>query len=79
MPVAGGAQASGGRCGRRGEYLILETKGQDTDRDKTKREFLGEWVNAVNAQAGLGSWSWDVSKSPADVMGIIARHTRAAA
>ena len=57
-----------------GNYLVLETKGKDTDQDRTKREFLGEWVNAVNAHGGFGSWSWDVSKHPADLKDIIARH-----
>ena len=27
-----------------GEHLVFETKGQDTDQDKTKRRFLEEWV-----------------------------------
>jgi len=56
-----------------GNHLILETKGQDTQQDKTKREFLDEWVNAVNAHEGFGKWAWDVSKNPADVKGIIAK------
>ena len=54
-----------------GSYLILETKGQDTEQDKTKREFLDEWVRAVNTHGGFGSWSWAVSKNPADVAGIL--------
>jgi hypothetical protein len=54
-----------------GGHLILETKGQDTQQDKTKREFLDEWVNAVNAHGGFGKWAWAVSKNPADVKGII--------
>jgi type III restriction enzyme len=54
-----------------GTYLILETKGQDTEQDKTKREFLAEWVRAVNEHGGFGAWSWAVSKNPADVAGIL--------
>ncbi len=54
-----------------GSYLILETKGQDTQQDKSKREFLDEWVRAVNAHGGFGKWAWAVSKNPADVKGII--------
>ena len=54
-----------------GNHLILETKGQDTQQDKTKREFLAEWVNAVNAHGSFGKWQWAVSKNPADVKGII--------
>jgi type III restriction enzyme len=54
-----------------GDYLVLEIKGQDTSKDKTKRNFLDEWVRAVNAHGGFGKWQWAVSKAPADVAGII--------
>jgi type III restriction enzyme len=54
-----------------GDLLVLETKGQDTQRDKTKREFLNEWVQAVNAHGGFGTWKWAVSKNPADLRMII--------
>ncbi len=58
-----------------GNYLILETKGQDSEQDRTKRHFLGQWVKAVNAHGSFGRWSWDVSKEPGDVEYILARHT----
>ncbi|MBI4549275.1 MAG: DEAD/DEAH box helicase family protein [Ignavibacteriae bacterium] len=54
-----------------GKHLILETKGQDTEQDKTKRAFLDEWVKAVNHHGTFGEWSWAVSKNPKDVAGII--------
>lgn len=54
-----------------GRFLILETKGQDTQQDKTKREFLDEWVKAVNEHGGFGTWQWDVSRDPADVTEIL--------
>ncbi|WP_420615092.1 BPTD_3080 family restriction endonuclease [Candidatus Palauibacter sp.] len=60
-----------------GDMLVLETKGQDTDRDRTKRRFLAEWIEAVNAHGGFGRWSYDVSLSPGDIHGILARHLRA--
>ncbi len=41
--------------------------GLDTQQDKTKREFLNEWVRAVNEHGGFGKWTWAVSKDPADV------------
>lgn len=53
------------------DYLILETKGQDTARDKTKRVFLDEWVKAVNSHGGFGKWKWAVSNNPADLKKII--------
>jgi type III restriction enzyme len=54
-----------------GSFLVLETKGQDTDRDKTKRAFLDEWVKAVSEHGGFGKWSWAVSKLPGDVAAIL--------
>ena len=54
-----------------GTFLILETKGQDTKRDKSKRAFLNEWVEAVNEHGGFGRWGWAVSKNPADVKIIV--------
>ena len=52
-------------------HLVLETKGQDTQQDKTKREFLDEWVRAVNSHGGFGHWQWAVSTHPSDVVGIL--------
>ena len=54
-----------------GIFLVLETKGQDTDQDITKRTFLDEWVKAVNEHGGFGKWSWAVSRKPGDVVGIL--------
>ena len=54
-----------------GGYSVLETKGQDTDQDKTKRGFLDEWVKAVNQHGGFGTWSWGVARKPGDVLGIV--------
>ena len=53
--------------------MVLETKGQDTDQDKTKRAFLDEWVKAVNEHGGFGHWQWAVSKQPGDVVDILNR------
>ena len=54
-----------------GKTLILEVKGRDTPEDKTKREFLSEWVNAVNGHGGFGQWAWAVSFQPKDVADIL--------
>ncbi len=54
-----------------GEYLILETKGVDNQQNKTKREFLNEWVNAVNNHGGFGKWHWNVSSHPSDMKQIL--------
>lgn len=54
-----------------GEYLILETKGIDNQQNKTKREFLNEWVKAVNNHGGFGKWRWNVSFHPSDMEQIV--------
>lgn len=54
-----------------GQYLILETKGRDTDQDKTKRSFLDEWCKAINQHGGFGMWRWAVSFDPNDLDAII--------
>jgi hypothetical protein len=53
---------------------VLETKGKDTEQDRRKREFLGEWANAVNGHGGFGHWSYDVSLNPGDIKDVLARH-----
>ena len=58
-----------------GKTLILETKGQETRRDKEKRKALSEWVAAINSLGEYGEWCNDVSYNIADVDGIIARYT----
>jgi len=57
-----------------GQYLVLEVKGQDSQRDKTKRRFLDEWVKAVNQHGRFAEWSWAVSENPADLSAILHRH-----
>jgi type III restriction enzyme len=56
-----------------GVMLVLEVKGEDSPEDRTKREFLGEWVRAVNEHGGFGRWAWDVSFHPKDIDGILNR------
>ena len=50
-----------------GEYLVLETKGIDSQQNQTKRAYLNEWIIAVNNQGGFGKWHWDVSFQPSDI------------
>lgn len=57
-----------------GEYLILETKGVDSQQNKTKRDFLNDWVNAVNTHGGFGKWHWAVSFHPSDMAEILNRN-----
>lgn len=57
-----------------GTMLILEVKGQDTEKDRTKRKFLDEWVQAVNNKGGFGTWARAVSFTPSDIGEILAEH-----
>ena len=57
-----------------GKMLVLEVKGQDTQEQQTKREFLAEWIRGVNDHGGFGTWAADVSRHPPDIHGILARH-----
>jgi type III restriction enzyme len=57
-----------------GVRLVLETKGQESDQDRAKRESLREWVAAVNEHGGFGRWACDVSRSPSDLADVLARH-----
>ena len=59
-----------------GDTLVLETKGRERDRDRTKRRFLKEWIQAVNAHGGFGRWTCDVSRAPSDVLDILTRHSQ---
>ena len=59
-----------------GRMLILEVKGQDDQQNQTKREFLSEWVRAVNGHGGFGEWTSDVSRHPKDVLDILERHNK---
>jgi type III restriction enzyme len=54
-----------------GVTLILEVKGKDTPQDRTKREFLDEWVAAVNEHGGFGRWISAVSFAPLDVVELL--------
>lgn len=60
---------------RNGIKLILEVKGVDSQQNLAKRQALDEWIQAVNNNGGFGKWAADVSFSPADIPGILMRHS----
>jgi len=59
-----------------GKSLVLEVKGQDSQQDKTKREFLAEWVRAVKLHGGFGIWSWDISSNPRHLLNVLQTHNQ---
>lgn len=56
-----------------GTLFVLEVKGQDTQQDQAERDALNEWVEAVNAYGGFGTWACAVSFQPEDMRDILAR------
>lgn len=56
-----------------GSFLIIETKGQFTNKDRAKRGFLEQWTEAVNQHGGFGYWQCEISRSPADLKMILDR------
>lgn len=62
-----------------GVILVLEIKGEDSPQNKAKRDALAEWVLAVNAAGGFGTWAWDVAFEPAHVTDIVLKHAGALA
>ena len=56
-----------------GKVLVLEVKGQDSERNKAKRAAMATWIQAVNEQGGFGQWCFDVVFDPAQTRDVIAR------
>ncbi|OOP56281.1 MAG: hypothetical protein AYP45_09445 [Candidatus Brocadia carolinensis] len=52
-------------------YLILEIKGQATEKDNAKWLAAREWVNAVNATGNFGTWEFKVLDDPKDLFNIV--------
>ncbi|MFH1572588.1 MAG: type III restriction endonuclease subunit R, partial [Acidobacteriota bacterium] len=63
----------------KGDMLVLETKGQDTEQDRVKRRYLDEWVQAVNAHGGFGRWRWAVAHHPGEIRDILMQGQEAGA
>jgi type III restriction enzyme len=62
---------------RNGDMLVLETKGQDTEQDRVKRRYLGEWTEAVNSHGGFGRWRWAVARRPGEIRDVLMQHQAA--
>jgi type III restriction enzyme len=59
---------------RNGTMLALEIKGQDSEQNRAKRQALAEWVAAINATGGFGTWACDVAYAPEKVHDILVAH-----
>ena len=60
---------------RNGTTLILEVKGLVREKDETKRNYLDEWVRAVNADGRFGYWAHDMLLDTSRLLNIIHKHT----
>ncbi len=58
-----------------GKMLVLEVKGVDDEKNRTKRAALREWIDAVNSDGRFGRWESDVSFRPSDIKDILKRHS----
>ena len=60
---------------KNGKMFVLEVKGRDDQKNKTKREYFKEWIDAVNTDGRFGKWEFDVSFRTADVKDILKKHS----
>lgn len=60
---------------KNGKILILEIKGQDSEKERTKRKYLEEWIDAVNKDGQFGKWIWDVAFEQSQVRGILRKYS----
>lgn len=58
-------------CLKSGDFLILETKGQQVEKDDTRHTYMKQWVKAINQDGGFGQWQFAVSRSPSDIKGVL--------
>lgn len=52
-------------------YLLIEVKGQKTEKDKAKWAAAEEWIKAVNGTQKFGSWEFRVIENPDDIFEVI--------
>ncbi|WP_367027457.1 hypothetical protein ABZN20_09395 [Methylococcus sp. ANG] len=57
-----------------GKTLVLEVKGQDSERNRAKRAAMDIWIQAVNEQGGFGQWCFDVVFEPAKMRDTLLLH-----
>ncbi|MCZ7603073.1 MAG: DEAD/DEAH box helicase family protein [Melioribacteraceae bacterium] len=56
--------------------LILEVKGEESQQDKVKGDYLKDWCMAINEHGGFGKWVSDVAYNPDHIIEIIAKHCK---
>jgi type III restriction enzyme len=59
-----------------GEMWVLETKGEVSEEDKIKQEYLNEWCEAVTEHGGFGRWHSMVVNKPGELRTFLAKTER---
>jgi len=54
-----------------GQMLVLETKGKNDEEAKAKTRYLDEWIEAVNAHGGFGTWHAAVTRHPGEIRDVL--------
>jgi len=54
-----------------GQMLVLETKGKNDEEAKAKARYLDEWIEAVNAHGGFGTWHAAVTRHPGEIRDVL--------
>lgn len=57
-----------------GKTLVLEIKGQDSEKNRAKRVAMQTWIDAVNEQSAFGQWCFDVVFEPVKTRDVILSH-----
>ena len=57
-----------------GTYVVLEIKGQESERDISKREHLQDWIAAINTAGEYGTWCNAISYHPGDINQKLAQY-----
>lgn len=52
-------------------YILIEVKGQKTDKDKAKWASAQEWIDAVNVANKFGRWEFKVLENPDDIFEVV--------
>lgn len=58
---------------KRGDFLVLETKGRQTEQDVEKHRCMKEWIEAVNQHGGFGHWHWQVVHAVKELGGVLTK------
>lgn len=56
--------------------LILEVKGEESQQDKVKGDYLKDWCRAINDHGGFGNWVPDVAYNPDHIVDIISKQVQ---